>query len=151
MGYSQTIPYSLIEIPTAITSSINVTSGWTTFSLATLNLPTYKNTPDYAYLDLTFQRFTNNFAGSNFLTSGSYIGIISGGSNRNGGQLTNDSMNIAAAGTQYRMFTIPGYTNLASYITSGGSYTTILYAKSDSNSIDLYDIYGKFRMYFAIN
>jgi hypothetical protein len=152
MGYATITPYSLLEISSVSKPFINITTIPTLEAdIGNFMIPLYRGLPDYAYLDVIIHSRKDVSGATNYIAGGAYVGIIDGVTLRNGGNFPAGTLNTPLNTRAYANFILRGTTNIASYVTSGATQMAFLGSiASFGDSLELYDISGSLRMYFAV-
>lgn len=149
MGYASTLPYSLAELSTQLESNMAFTTVGSKHTINTITTPEFRFPLSYAYLDVFFQGYENTFAGANRFLNTSYTGLTSGGVDRHAANFDN-VMVTAAAGIVRQTIVIPGYINLASYLSESTTYDCFFFGETLANGITCFDSYAKLRLYFNV-
>lgn len=153
MGYTVTTPYSLLEFSNQMQNEITITNVDQDIDIRTIAIPEFRGSPDYAFVDILMMgRENTNVGAVNMTAAGMQWGIKdTGGTFRAGGTVDTACLYTPVATYIYGYHVFTGYSNVASYITSGGTQTFAFHnAQATQNNLKLYELTGKIRLYFAV-
>ena len=151
MGYATVAPYTLFEFCCQDESIVSFTTAFATQDINDIVVPAFRGNPDYAYIDIIAQGRENTAVGINYFKTGSKVGIRdSGAAFRSGGDILEQTCSTPGATVKDTTTVLPGTVNLAQYIHAGDTITPAIYGKSHADTLNLFDVYGRIRMYFSV-
>jgi hypothetical protein len=151
MGYSNSLPYQYVEIYTGIRDFVSIHNVATSSDAADFVIPDFKNPISYVYVDWITNQRKEESGALNMLQAAGNFGIKdTGGTFRSSNSVSQCMYTLANAwDTSYYLY--PGVTNLSAYVTPGATQAFRLQGiNANSDSLDLYGVMGKMRIYFAI-
>jgi hypothetical protein len=148
MGYSQTIPWSILEVKTGVDASQELHSVAGNYDYIQMVIPSFKGTPTRAYMDFIIQGASDSSGADNWFQNSSFGYIDSTATYRQAGSIPSSSCLTPASATQYGTFVYPGTNNIASYIKSGETQWCRLACSVRADHLTIRCSYFVLRLYF---